>query len=188
MLSTSDFKRGLRIEVDGDPYTMVDVTKQSPTARGGNTLVRTKLRNIRSGQLIDKVFKSGDRVKAPDFEIKDSQYLYDEGGEMHYFMDNVSYEQFALNVDQISEELGYLRANDEVRALMFNGECIGIELPHTVTLEVKDTDPGVKGDTVTNVLKPAIMETGLEVQVPLFVEPGDQIIVDTRDKRYVKRG
>ena len=187
MISSAELKRGTRIEIDGDPYAVVDVTTQNPTARGGNTLVRAKLRNLRSGQLLDRTFKSGERIKQPDFEIRNAQYLYDEGGGVHVFMDNESYEQFPLQGEQISDELLYLRANDEVRALVFNGQCIAIELPHTVTLEVKETEPGVRGDTVNAALKAAVMETGVEVQVPLFVNVGDRIIVDTRERRYVRR-
>jgi len=187
MISTADFKRGVRLEIDGEPYALHDYTNQSPSARGGNTLVKTKLRNLRTGQLIDKTFKSGERIKIPDFEIRDVQYLYDEGGETHYFMDTESYEQFGLHVDSVKNELAYLRPNDPCRALVYNGDCIGIEVPHTVTLEVTETEPGARGDTVSNATKSATLETGLEVQVPLFVNSGEKIIIDTREQRYVKR-
>ena len=187
MGTTADFKRGGRIEIDGEPYTIVDYSTQSSTARGGGSLIRTKLRNLRTGQLIDKAFKSGERVKAPDFEIRSVQFLYAERGETFVFMDGESYEQFELHKDVVAETIHFLRPSDEARALVFNDQCIGIEVPQTVELEVAQTDPGVKGDTVTNTLKPATLETGLEVQVPLFVEAGDRIVVDTRDSRYVRR-
>jgi elongation factor P len=187
MLSTSDFKRGVRIELDGDPFSVVDVSRSDPTARGGTTLIRVKLRNIRTGQLLDRTFKDGERLKAPDFEIRPAQYLYAEGGDTHYFMDTETFEQFPLPGEQIAGELAFLRPEDEVRALVFNGACIGIELPNTVTLEVAETQPGSRGDTVTAATKAATLETGLSVQVPLFVNTGDRIVVDTRECRYVRR-
>ena len=187
MIMASDFKRGLRIEIDGDPYQVVDYSTQSPSARGGATLVKAKIRNIKSGQLFDRTFKTSDKFKEPDFEIRPSQYLYDEGGDTYYFMDMENYEQFPLKKNDIEYELGFIRPNDEVRALVFNGHCIGIEISQTVTLEVVETEPGIKGDTVNNVTKPAKLETGIEVQVPLFVEQGSQIVVDTRDARYLRR-
>lgn len=187
MISTNDFKRGLRIELDGEPYVLLDYSMQGATARSSNSIIRAKLRNLRSGQLLDKAFKAGERVKEPDFEIKSAQYLYDEGGETFYFMDQTSYEQFPLTRREIEAELAYLRPNDEVRALFFNGACIGIELSATVVLEVVETEPGVKGDTVSNPTKGAKLETGMSIQVPLFVEAGTKIVVDTRDGHYVKR-
>jgi elongation factor P len=187
MYSTSDFKRGLRIELEGDPYVIAETSMHSAAGRGGNTQVKTRLRNIKTGQLVDRVFKGGDRVKIPDFEMRDAQYLYDENGETYYFMDLESYEQFPLKHDEIEYELGFLRPNDNVRALVFNGACIGLELPHTVELSVAQTDPGVKGDTVSSVTKPATLETGLVIQVPLFIEEGQKLIVDTRESRYIRR-
>ncbi|MEK7704457.1 MAG: elongation factor P [Myxococcota bacterium] len=187
MISTSDFKRGLRIELEGEPYVLLDYTMQGATARSSNSIVRAKLRNLRTGQLLDKSFRTGDRMKEPDFEMKAAQYLYDEGGETYYFMDQASYEQFPLTHREIEAELAYLRPNDEVRALFFNGACIGIELAATVVLEVAETEPGVKGDTVSNPTKEAKLETGASIQVPLFVEAGTKIVVDTRDGHYVRR-
>jgi elongation factor P len=187
MATTSDLKRGMRVELDGDPWTVLDHTTQTPSARGSATLVKVKLRNIRTRQLVDRTFKAGETIKLPDFEIRPSQYLYDDGSGLHYFMDDESYEQFPLSAEEIESELGYLRPNDSVRALFFDGKCIGIEVPNTVVLEVVDCDPGMRGDTVTNVTKPARLETGLEVQVPLFIEVGDKLVIDTRDARYVRR-
>jgi elongation factor P len=187
MYSTSDFKKGLRIEIDGEPYAIVETSMHSAAGRGGNTQVKTRIRNIRTGQLVERVFKSGDRVKIPDFEIRDAQYLYAEGDETYYFMDQETYEQFPLKRDDIEYELGFVKPDDIVKALVFNGQCIGIELPHTVELTVAETDPGVRGDTVTATTKPATLETGLVVQVPLFVEVGQKLVVDTRDARYVRR-
>ena len=187
-MQASDLKRGMRIELDGDPCTVLSLHTQTPSARGAATLVKTKFRNLRTGQQTDRTFKAGDQVKKADFEIRPCQYLYDDGGDTYFFMDQETYEQFPLKRDDIDYELGFIRPNDEVRALLFQGSCIGIELPHTVNLQVTRCDPGLKGDTVNNVTKPAMLETGLEVAVPLFVEEGDVLVVDTRDSRYVRRG
>jgi elongation factor P len=185
--STSDLKRGVRIELDGDPYVVTDISVQSPSARGAATLIKTKLRNLRSKQLVNKTFKSGDRLKDPNFEVRPCQYIYAEGDDTFYFMDSENYEQFPLKRDDIETELGYIRENDQVRAVFFDGACIGVEVPNTVELEVAECDPGVKGDTVTNVTKTAKLETGLEIQVPLFVNAGDKLVVDTREARYIRR-
>ena len=187
MISTNDFKRGTRIEIDGEPYAISDMTTQTTGGRGGQTLIRCKLRNIKTGALMDRTVSGGDRVKSPDFEIRPAEYLYDEGGETYYFMDKSTYEQFPLKRKDVEEELPFIRANDEVRALVFNGNCIGIEVPATVELEVVYAEPGVRGDTVNAALKLARVETGLEVKVPLFVEAGDRIVVDTREARYLRR-
>ena len=186
MISTSSFKRGVRIEIDGDPYTIIDIHTQSPSARGATTLVKTRVRNIRTGQLIDKTFKSGEKVKEPDFDIRSAQYLYTDG-EQYHFMDESTYEQFSQNTDDLGDQLGYLKENLSVKALYFNDQVIGIELPNTIALLVKKCDPGIKGDTVNAVTKPATCETGLVVQVPLFVEEGNTIQVDTRECRYLSR-
>lgn len=186
MLSTNDFKRGLRIELDGEPWQIVDYNTQTGSGRGGNTLVKTRIRNIRTGQILDRAFRGGEKFKEPDFEVRNGQYLYVEG-ENVWFMDQESFEQFPLRAADIEVEMGYIRPNDEVRLLVFNGQCIGIEVPSTVILVVEQTDPGAKGDTVSAVTKPARLETGLEIQVPLFVEAGERLVVDTREARYVRR-
>jgi elongation factor P len=186
MTTTNDLKKGVRIEIEGDPYIVTDVARQTPSARGAGTLVKVKMRNIRTKQHVQKTFKAGERVKDPDFEIRPCQYLYDDGNKFT-FMDIESFEQFDLTRDAIEDELGFMRPEDEVRALFFDGACIGVEVPNTVTLTITQCDPGVRGDTVNNVTKPAILETGIEIQVPLFVEAGTAVVVDTRDCRYVKR-
>ena len=187
MPTTSDLKRGMLIEMDGDPYAVETVSVQTPSARGAATLVRAKLRNLRSKQLLSKTFKAGERVKEPDYEIRPCQYLYDEGGEMFFFMDDENYEQTGMSKEAIEHELGFLRPNDPCRLIFFDGNPIGIQLPNNVVLGVAATEPAQKGDTVTNVTKTATLETGLEVQVPLFVTQDDQLIIDTRDGRYVRR-
>ena len=134
-----------------------------------------------------KTFKAGERVKEPDFEIRPCQYLYNERGETFYFMDQESYDQFPLNGEDIAYELGFIKENDEVRALFHDGNCIGIELPTTVILEVTECELAVRGDTANKVTKTAKMETGLEIQVPLFIAQGQKLLVDTRESRYLRR-
>ena len=187
MPTTSDLKRGMLIEMDGDPFAVESVSIQTPSARGAATLIRAKLRNLRSKQLLSKTFKAGERVKEPDYEIRPCQYLYDEGGETFYFMDDVSYEQCGMSKDAIAYELDFLRPNDPCRLVFFDGVPLGVQLPNTVVLDVVETEPAHKGDTVNNVTKTATLDTGLEVQVPLFVSQDDKLIIDTRDGRYVRR-
>lgn len=186
-MQAGDLKKGTRIEMDGDPYSVVSLSRRTPSARGASTLISAKLRNLRTKQLREKQWKAGDKLKEPDFEIRNSLFLYSEGEDLHHFMDEESYEQFSLPRDAIEAELDFMKPNDSVRAMMFEGQCIGIEIDHTVVLEITRCDPGIKGDTVNNVTKPATLETGVEIQVPLFVNEGDKVIVDTRESRYVKR-
>jgi elongation factor P len=187
MATTNDAKKGMRVKLDGDPYVITDVGKRSLSGRGGGSLVDLKMRNLRTKQFLSKTFKAGERLELPDFEIRNAQYLYAEGEDLHHFMDLGNYEQFALPAEMIEDELGFLLPEAQVRALVFEEQCIGVELDNTVELEVVECDPGVKGDTVTNVTKSAKLETGLELQVPLFIERGQRIVVDTRDRRYLKR-
>jgi elongation factor P len=187
MPSSSELKKGVRIEVDGEPHVVVESTSQTPSARGSATLIKVKLRNLKTKQLVSKTFKAGERLNDPDFEIRPCQYLYDEGGETFWFMDSENYEQYALAGDDIRDQLGYIRPNDSVRAVFFQGECIGIEVPNTVVLEVVECEPAVRGDTVNKVTKTATLETGLEVQVPMFINQGDRLVIDTREARYVRR-
>lgn len=187
MASTSDFKKGFRIEIDGEPYQIVDTTTQTPSARGGSTLVKTRMRNMITGQLLSRNFKSGEHIKEPDIEKRSVQYLYDEGGDTYYFMDEITYEQFPLKRPDIEYELDFILPNTSVTAVFYDGRCIGLELPNTMELTVTRCDPAVRGDTVNNVTKAAELETGLEVQVPLFINEGEQLVIDTRDGRYVRR-
>lgn len=187
MPQAGELKKGTRIEVDGNPFAVVKLSRRTPSARGAATLITAKLRNLRTKQLLERTWKADERLPNPDFEIRNAQYLYAEGVEVHHFMDEESYEQFALEREMIEEELGYIMPEDSVRALFFNGEVIGIEIDNTMELQIEDCDPGVKGDTVNNVTKTARLQTGLEIQVPLFIEPGEMIVVDTREARYIRR-
>jgi elongation factor P len=136
---------------------------------------------------VSKTFKAGERFKEPDYEVRPCQFLYEEDGSLCTFMDDETYEQWAIVKEEVAYEMGFLRPNDPCRAVIFDGQPIGLQLPHTVILEVAQTDPAVKGDTVTAVTKAARLETGVVVQVPLFVEPGEKLVIDTRDCRYVRR-
>ncbi len=183
----SEFKKGMRIEMDGEPYVVVNVTTQTPSARGAATLVKARLRNLKTKQLLSKSFKTSERFNDPDFEIRKAQYLYEEGDDMYVFMDEETYEQHTVPKESIEYELGFIMAGDTVRAVIFEGEIIGLEVPNTVELTVVETEPAVKGDTVNAVTKAATLETGLEVQVPMFVNEGDRLVIDTRECRYIKR-
>lgn len=187
MPTSLEVKKGMRILLDGDPYNVLETTVQTPSARGGATLVKLKAKNIRTGQFVQKSFKAGDKIQEANFEIVPCQYLYNENREHFIFMNNESYEQFSIPFEEIEEELGYIRENDMVRVLLHDAKPIGVEVPSTVILEVTDCEPAIKGDTVTSVTKAATMETGIVIQVPLFIERGTKLVIDTRDGRYIKR-
>ena len=187
MPQAGDLKKGTRVEVDGEPYSVIKLSRRTPSARGAATLITARLRNLRNKNQLERTWKADERLPEPDFQIRNAQYLYAQGTEIHHFMDEESYEQFRLDREMIESELGYILPEGSVRALFFNGEVIGIEIDNTVDLVIADCDPGVKGDTVNNVTKTARLETGLEIQVPLFIEAGEAIVVDTRECRYVRR-
>ena len=184
MYSTTDFRRGLKIELDGIPYEIVEFQHFKP-GKGG-AMVRTKLRNILNGRVVDNTFRSGEKVGKPDMEQRDMQFLYREGEDL-VFMDMVTYEQLHLSEAFTGGKSAFLKDAQECRVLLYNGEPIDIEIPVSLVLEVTQTEPGAKGDTVSNVTKPAVLETGVTVQVPLFVNTGDKIKVDTRTREYLGR-
>jgi elongation factor P len=184
MYSTTDFRKGLKIEVEGTPYEIVEFQHFKP-GKGG-AMVRTKLRNILTGRMQDITFRSGEKVEKPDLEVREMQYLYKEGDEL-IFMDLTSYEQMHIAEANTDGKAGYLKESQLVQVLLYKGEPLDIDLPASVVFEVMDTEPGAKGDTVSNVTKPAKVETGLVVQVPIFVNIGDKIKVDTRTGNYLGR-
>lgn len=186
MISTSDFKKGTRFEMDSEPWVVLDVTSQSPSARGGATLIKTKLRNLISGAFTQKTFKSGERFQEPDLEKKDAQYLYKDD-DWRYFMDTQSYEQYQLGDSELGDACDFLTEELAVKVILFNNRPIGVEVPPTLVLRITDTEPAVRGDTVNAVTKAATLETGFVVQVPMFVENDELIKVDTRDGRYISR-
>jgi elongation factor P len=187
MLSTGDFKRGLRILIEGDPYVILDVHVQSPSARGASSLSKLKVRNLRTGQVFDKTFRGGDKVEQPDLELRPVQFLYRDADGFH-FMDQQSYDQFALGTDDVGDAAGFLTDGLEgIRSVVFNGRVISIDLPNTVVLRVTQTDPALKGATAQAQTKPATLETGLVIQVPSYLESDELVQVDTRDARFVAR-
>ena len=169
MYSTTDFRRGLKIEIDGTPYEIVEFQHFKP-GKGG-AMVRTKLRNILNGRTIDNTFRSGEKVGKPDMEQRDMQYLYREGTDL-VFMDLTTYEQINLPEAETDGKSDWLLESQECRVLLYNGNPIDIEIPVSLVMTVTHTEPGVKGDTVSNVTKPATLETGVVIQVPIFVNEG----------------
>lgn len=184
MISTKDFRTGLKIEIDGKPFEIVEFQHFKP-GKGG-AMVRTKLRQMMTGQMLDKTFRSGEKVHKPDMSVVEQQFIYKDG-EDFVFMDLESYEQTNVQADAVGEKGGYIKEGDTVKVLLYNGELIGVDLPANVNLTVAQTDPGVQGDRVSNATKPATMETGLLVQVPLFINEGDIVKVDTRSGEYLGR-
>jgi elongation factor P len=187
MLTANEFKRGLRIEIDGDPYVVMTVQVQSPSARGASTLVKAKVRNLRSGNVFDRTFKASDKVVEAQLELRPVQYLYSDGDGYH-FMDTASYEQFALSAEALGDDAGYLTESlAGTRSVVFKGTILNIELPQSVVLKIRETDPAVKGATAHAQTKPATLETGLVIQVPAYLESGDVVQVDTTDGRFMAR-
>ena len=184
MYNTSDFKNGLKIEIDKEPYVIVDFLHVKP-GKGG-AFVRTKMKNLINGKVLDKTFRSGEKVTKPDFIEKKMQFLYKMENEFH-FMDTSSYDQIFLNKEQIGENVNFLKENLEVNIFYFKGKPVGMELPRFVDLKIEKTDPGIKGDTVSGGTKPAILETGAKINVPLFLNEDDIIKVDTRKGEYIER-
>ena len=184
VVNTNQFKNGMHIEVDGAPWRIVEFQHVKP-GKGG-AFVRTKLKALESGAVVDKTFRAGEKFNRVHTEVKNVQYLYDAGDEV-VFMDTGNYEQISLPHTDLENQLPYMQPSSEVMLLLVNGRPSAVDLPAAVELAVVQTEPGVKGDTVSNVTKPATLETGAVVQVPLFVNVGDRIKVDTRERRYISR-
>jgi elongation factor P len=184
MYDTSNFKRGLKIEIDGKPFEIVEFLHVKP-GKGG-AFVRTKLRNMLNSKVIDQTFRSGEKVGRPDLQEKEMQYLYKDGNN-YCFMDNETYDQVFLSEDHLEDSRQYLIENTTVQVLYYNDEPIGLEVPMFVELEITETEPGVKGDTASKVTKPATLETGAVIPVPIFLDAGDKVKVDTRTGTYVER-
>ncbi|MCE5248355.1 elongation factor P [bacterium] len=187
MATTADFKKGFRILVDGQPWALVEHTIQSPSARGGQTLVKAKLRNLIDGSFMEKVWKAGESFDEPDLTFRVASYLYSDS-EDAYFMDTESYEQFQLPLEKLGDMVPWLTENMEVRAIHFGGEVANIELPKVVVVEVLETEPTVRGNTASGkVLKRAVVAGGVEIQVPLYLETGEKIEVDPLERRFIRR-
>jgi len=186
MYTTNDFKKGLVIQLDGAPCVLVDVSFQSPSARGANTMVKTKYRNLITAQVLEKTFRSGDKVDEADFERHKGQFLYADGGR-GIFMDLENYEQFEMEEDNFEAIAPFLLDGTEVQLGIFQERMVNVDLPMVVELVVTETAPAMKNATATAQTKEAVLETGLRLQVPPYLEAGEKIKVDTRDGRFISR-
>ena len=184
MISAGDFRNGTTFEMDGKVYKIVEFQHVKPGK--GAAFVRTKLKDVMSGNVLERTFKPTEKVQEAQIDRKDMQYLYNDG-DMYYFMDNETYEQLPLTKDELGDTLNYLTDNMQVKVISFKGKVFGIEPPLFVELEITYTEPGFKGDTSTGASKPATTQTGYVVNVPLFVEIGDKIRIDTRTGEYMER-
>lgn len=181
---TSEFRKGLKVEIDGEPYAMIEMNFVKPGK--GNAFYKCKLRNLLRNTVLDRTYKGGDSLESADVEEVDAQYLYRQGDKF-VFMDTNSYEQYELSSEQIDDTWRYLKESISCDMLLYNGNPVAVTPPNHIELEVVECEPGAKGDTATNVTKPAKVETGAEFQVPIFIKVGNVIKVDTRTGDYVER-
>ncbi len=184
MISAGDFRNGITIELDNNIYQIIEFQHVKPGK--GAAFVRTKLKNVKSGGVVEKTFRPTEKCPQARIDRKDMQYLYSDG-DLFHFMDVENYEQIALNEDAVSDTLKFVKENEMVKVCSHNGNVFAIEPPLFVELEITDTEPGFKGDTATGATKPAVVETGATVYVPLFVNQGDVIKIDTRTGEYLSR-
>jgi elongation factor P len=184
MYSTTDFRNGLKIEFGGEPYVIVYFQHVKP-GKGG-AFVRTKLKNLKTGAVLENTFRSGDKVNKPDLDEREMQFMYLLENAYH-FMDTKTYEQIYLDREHMGDAANYMIENLPVKILFYRGEPIGIDLPIFIDLQIVETEPGLKGDTVSGATKPASLESGAVVQVPLFLNVGDRVKVDTRTGTYIER-
>ena len=184
MISAGDFRNGITIELEGNVFQIIEFQHVKPGK--GAAFVRTKLKNIKNGGVVEKTFRPTEKCPQARIDRKDMQYLYADG-DMYNFMDVETYEQIALSKDEIGDALKFVKENEMVKMLSHNGQVFSVEPPLFVELEITDTEPGFKGDTATGASKPAIVETGAQILVPLFVDRGDKVQIDTRTGEYLKR-
>ncbi len=184
MISSNDLRPGVTIELDGDPFVVVDFQHVKPGK--GNAFVRSKLKNLRSGGSIERTFNAGEKLPKAHMERAQMQYLYMDGTD-YIFMDNETFEQMGLTAEQIGDQIKYLKENMDVYVLSYKGAVLCVDLPPQVTLAVVETEPGIKGDTATGGNKPATLETGAVVRVPFFINEGDVIRVNTTTGEYIER-
>ena len=184
LISTNDFHTGATIKLNEDIYTVIDFQHVKPGK--GQAFVRSKLKNIKTGSIIEHTFRAGEKVARAHIERREMEYLYNTGEE-YIFMDTESYEQTSLSAQQLGDSLKYLKENMKINVLVYKEETVGIDLPHSVELQVVETDPSFKGDTASGGSKPAKLQTGLVVQVPFFISEGDVLRIDTRSGAYLER-
>lgn len=184
MISASDFRKGNTFEMNGEPYVVLDFQHVKPGK--GAAFVRTKYKNLKTGAIREEAFNPSDKFPKAHIDTKEMQYLYNDG-EFYYFMDNETYEQYPLTYDQVEDAIKFLKENDTATIKFYQGKCFQVDPPNFVTLQVTETEPGIKGDTASNVTKSATVETGAVIQVPLFINEGDMVRIDTRTGEYMSR-
>ncbi|MBX6352914.1 MAG: elongation factor P [Thermoflavifilum sp.] len=184
MISSNDFRPGTTIEYDGQVYRVIEFMHVKPGK--GAAFVRTKLKNVKTGAVKEQTFRAGEKVPRAHVETREMQYLYNDG-DLYTFMDTETFEQIQIPRSQLEYETNFLKENMNCYVIMYQGAAIGVDLPNTVELTVVQTEPGIRGDTATGGSKPATVETGYTLQVPLFINEGDRIIIDTRSGNYVSR-
>lgn len=184
MISTTEFRSGAKVEISGEPFIIVDYQHVKP-GKGG-AFVRTRLKSLKTGNILERTYRSGETLDEPDMEEKEMQFLYAQGSEYH-FMDTSSYEQLSFEQDQLGDSRDFLKENMLAKILIYKGKPLTVEVPTFVNLKIVRTDPGVRGDTASGGTKPAVLETGATIKVPLYLEEGDVIKIDTRSHAYVER-
>ena len=184
MITAGDFRNGVTFDMDGQVVTIVEFQHVKPGK--GAAFVRTKIKNVITGAVVERTFNPSDKYPTAFIERKDMEYLYNDG-DLYYFMDQESYEQLPINKEKLGDSFRFVKENMVCKILSYKGNVFGIEPPNFVVLTVTQTDPGFKGDTATNVTKPATLETGAEIKVPLFINEGDKIQIDTRTGEYMAR-
>lgn len=184
MITAGDFRKGVTFEMNGEPHVVLDFQHVKPGK--GAAFVRTKYKNILTGAIREEAFNPSDKFPKAHIDTKTMQYLYNDG-ELYYFMDQETFEQVPISKEDVEEAMKYLRENDEATIKFYNGSAFQVEAPNFVDLVVTETEPGVKGDTATNVTKAATVETGAVIQVPIFIEEGERIQIDTRSGEYLGR-
>jgi len=184
MISAGDFRNGVTFDMDGNVFQIIEFQHVKPGK--GAAFVRTKIRNVISGAVVERTFSPTDKFPTAYVERRDMQYLYSDGG-LYYFMDNETYENIPISESTLGDNFKFVKENTDVKVLSYKGNIFGVEPPFFMELQVTQTDPGFKGNTATNTLKPAILETGAQINVPLFINEGDMIRVDTRTGEYMER-
>ena len=184
MITAGDFRNGVTFEMDGQVVSIIEFQHVKPGK--GAAFVRTKIRNVITGAVVEKTFNPNDKYPTAFIERKDMEYLYNDG-DLYYFMDNETYEQLPINAGVLGDNFKFVKENMVCKIMSYKGNVFGVEPPTFVELEVTQTEPGVKGDTATNVTKPATLETGAEIKVPIFINEGDKIQIDTRTGEYMSR-
>ena len=184
MVSAGDFRNGMTFDMDGDVYQIIEFQHVKPGK--GAAFVRTKIRNVISGAVVDRTFNPTDKFPTAYIERRDMQFLYQDG-DLYYFMDNETYEQEPIDGHKLGDNFQFVKENMECKILSYKGNVFGVEPPTFVELQITKTEPGIKGDTATNATKPATLETGAEIRVPLFINEGDMIRIDTRTGEYMER-